>query len=309
MGILVDQSTRVLVQGITGKEGARATAEMLKYGTTVVAGVRPGKAGEIVHGVPVFDTVADVQRAHPDVNASLIAVPAPAVLPAVREAAAARILLIVVLTEHVPTRDAAECIAVARAAGVRIVGPSSVGIITPGQGKIGAVGSSEIADVFRPGRIGVISKSGGMTAEIANVLTRAGLGISTAIGIGGDTIIGSDFVDMLRCFRDDGGTDAVVVFGEIGGTYEEQAAEYLAERAYPKSVIAVIAGRFTEQLPIGTALGHAGAIVSKRRGSYGSKVAALRRAGVRIADRLEEIPILLQQVMYERSAIRELARA
>ena len=183
MAILIDQSARVVVQGITGKEGARAAAEMLRSGTVVVAGVRPGKAGEIVHGVPVWDTVADALRAEPGITASLIAVPAPAVHAAALEAIAARIPLIVILTEHVPTRATAEIIAAARAAGVRIIGPSSVGILSTGQGKIGAIGSSEVADVFRPGSIGIISKSGGMTAEIAVALGRGGFGVSTAVGM------------------------------------------------------------------------------------------------------------------------------
>lgn len=300
MGIIVDRATRVLVQGITGSEGSRAAAEMLKYGTRVVAGVRPGKAGQRIHDVPVYDSVVDAIAQHPDVNASLIAVPASAVLAAAAEAIAARIPLVVLLTEHVPTRAAAEVLAAARDAGVRIVGPSSVGIIAPGKGKIGAIGSSEVADVFRPGRIGVISKSGGMTAELAVALSRGGFGISTAVGIGGDILIGSDFVDMLRCFQDDGETDAVVCFGEVGGSYEELAAGYIASGAFTKPVVAIIAGKFTDTLPIGTTLGHAGAIVAKGRGSYRSKIDALRSAGVRIADRLEEIPVLLRQALHVR---------
>lgn len=300
MAILVDKTTRVIVQGITGKEGARATAEMLHVGTTVVAGVRPGKAGEIVHGVPVFDAVRDALRVHPNANTSLIAVPALAVRAAALEAIAAQIPFIIILTEHVPTHTTALIISRARAAGVRIVGPSSVGILSPGQGKIGAIGSSNIADVFRPGRIGVISKSGGMTAEIAVTLGRGGFGISTAVGIGGDVLIGSDFVDMLRLFADDKETDAVVCFGEVGGCYEELAAEYIASGAFAKPVVAIIAGKFTDTLPIGTTLGHAGAIVTKGRGSYTSKVRALRNAGVAVADRLEEIPILLRKALYAR---------
>jgi len=282
---------------------------MQKYGTRVVAGVRPGKAGQRVHNVPVYDTVADALAQHADVNTSLIAVPASAVHAAAVEAIDARVPLIVILTEHVPTSVSAEIVARARDAGVRVVGPSSVGIMSPRVGKIGAIGSSEIHEVFGPGRIGVISKSGGMTAEIANVLSRGGLGISTALGIGGDTIIGMDFADALRLFADDRETDAVVLFGEIGGTYEEQAAEYLASGVYPKPVVATIAGRFTEQLPQGTILGHAGAIVAKGRGSYTSKVTALRASGVRIADRLEEIPILLTQALYEHAATHQLALA
>ncbi|MDO8463231.1 MAG: succinate--CoA ligase subunit alpha [bacterium] len=300
MAILVHEHTRVLVQGITGSEGSRATKEMLAYGTVVLAGVRPGKAGERVHGVPVFDTVIDALRVHPAITTSLIVVPASHVYAAAIEAIAAGIPLIVIMTEHVPVADSARIIAASRIAQVRVVGPSSVGIISPGKGKVGAIGSSEIAEVFTPGRTGVLSKSGGMTAEIAVTLRRAGLGISTAVGIGGDVLIGSDFVDMLRAFRDDEDTDAVVLFGEIGGAYEELAAAYLASGVWTKPVVAVVAGRFTETLPIGTTLGHAGAIVAAGCGSYRSKVAAFADAGVRIADRLEEIPILLHQLTYAR---------
>ena len=298
MAILVDRTTRVIVQGITGTEGARATAEMLKYETRVIAGVRPGKAGQRIHDVSVYNTVADALTEHPDVNASLIAVPPTAVLAAVTEATEARVPLIVILTEHVPTRMTAQIIARARAAGVRIIGPSSVGILSPGKGKIGAIGSSDIADVFRPGSIGIVSKSGGMTAELAVVLGRAGFGVSTAVGIGGDVLIGSDMVDILRLFADDGDTEAVVLFGEVGGCYEELAAEFVASGGFLKPVVAVVAGRFTEALPIGTTLGHAGAIVAKGKGSYRSKVDTLRAAGIHVADRLEEIPVLLRQAFY-----------
>lgn len=311
MAILVDHSTRVLVQGITGTEGIRATAEMLRYGTRVLAGVRPGKAGERVHDVPVYDTIMDALRVSPEINASLIAVPPAAVLAAATEAIAARIPLIVILTEHVPTHTTAQIIARARATNVRVVGPSSVGILSPGKGKVGAIGSSNIADVFRPGTIGLISKSGGMTAELAVVLGRAGFGISTAIGIGGDVLIGSDIVDILRLFADDVDTEAVALFGEVGGCYEELAAEYLASGVCMKPIIAVIAGKFTDTLPIGTTLGHAGAIVAKGRGTHASKVSALRAAGVAMADRLEEIPVLLRKALYERAHTqsRELASA
>ncbi|MDO8599635.1 MAG: CoA-binding protein [bacterium] len=309
MAILIDRSTRVIVQGITGTEGARATAEMLKYGTRVIAGVRPGKAGQRIHDVLVYDTVADALVEHPDVNASLVAVPPAAVLAAVTEATEARVPLVVILTEHVPTRVTAQIISRARAAGVRIIGPSSVGILSPGKGKIGAIGSSDIADVFRPGSVGIVSKSGGMTAELAVVLGRAGFGISTAVGIGGDVLIGSDMVDMLRLFADDGDTEAVVLFGEVGGSYEELAAEFVASVGFQKPVVAVVAGRFTEALPIGTTLGHAGAIVAKGRGSYRSKVDALRATGIRVADRLEEIPVLLKQALYVHRQQHELVRA
>lgn len=300
MSILVDQNTRVLVQGITGTEGSRAAQEMLSYGTPVLAGVRPGKAGAQIHSVPVFDTVTEALASFPHINASLIAVPASAVRDAAQEAIAARIPLIVILAEHVPVQDSAIIFEQAKKADVRVVGPSSVGIITPGKGKIGSIGSGAVRNVFTPGRVGVVSKSGGMTAEIASVLSRAGIGQSTVIGSGGDAIVGTTFTDALTLFEQDSDTIAVVVFGEIGGTYEEQAADFIKHNHFTKPVIAVIAGKFTEHLPQDTVLGHAGAIVSHGRGSYTSKINAFKEIGALVADRLEEIPILLRKSLYTR---------
>jgi len=180
---------------------------------------------------------------------------------------------------------------------VRVIGPSSVGIISPGLGKIGSIGSGEVKKVFTPGPIGIISKSGGMTAEISATLSRAKLGQSTVIGIGGDAIIGSDFVDLLMLFEKDADTRAVVLFGEVGGTYEELAAEFIKRGGFTKPVIALVAGKFTETLPQGTVLGHAGAIVARGHGSYASKVAAFRKAGIMVADILDEVPGLIKKVL------------
>lgn len=295
MAILINKNTKVLIQGITGNEGSRACKEMRAYGTAVVAGVTPGKGGQNVENVPVYNTVLEALAAHPDINTSLITVPAPFAKDAALEAIDARIPLIDMLTEHVPTQDAAYIIAAARRAGTRIVGPSSVGIISPGLGKIGSIGSGGMKNVFTPGPIGVISKSGGMTAEISATLTRAKLGQSTVIGIGGDAIIGSDFVDLLKLFQEDPETKAVVLFGEVGGTYEERAAEFVKRGGLTKPLVALVAGKFTETLPQGTVLGHAGAIVSRGRGSYASKVKALRGAGIMVADILDEVPGLLRK--------------
>lgn len=295
MAILINKNTRVLVQGITGNEGSRACKEMLDYGTQVVAGVTPGKGGQVVEGVPVYNTVFEASATHPDINASLITVPAAFVKDAALEAIDARIPLIDILTEHVPTSDAAYIVAAARRAGVRVVGPSSVGIMSPGMAKIGSIGSGDVKKVFTPGPIGVISKSGGMTAEISATLSRAKLGQSTVVGIGGDAIIGSDFVDLLELFEKDPATKAVVLFGEVGGTYEELAAEFVRKKKFTKPLVALVAGKFTENLPQGTVLGHAGAIVSKGRGSYASKVKALTEAGVMVADILDEAPEMLER--------------
>ena len=226
---------------------------------------------------------------------SKVCVPAVAVQDAATEAMFAGIKLINILAEHVPTRDAAEVVRWARIKGSTVVGPASVGIISPGKGKIGSIGSSTISKVFTKGPIGVVSKSGGMTAEIAVTLTQAKLGQSTVIGIGGDQIIGFDFVDALKLFAKDPETKAVVLFGEVGGTYEEQAADYILKNRFKKPVVAIIAGKFTKDLPQGTVLGHAGTIVARGRGGYDSKTRAFRRAGVPVARTLDEVPDLLRK--------------
>lgn len=301
MAILINKNTQVLIQGITGSEGSRACREMLAYGTKVVAGVTPGKGGQTVDGpngekIPVYNSIKEAIQAHPEVNATLIAVPAKFILGAAEEAIFAKIPLVDILTDGVTVKDSAIIYAWAKKNNVRVIGPSSIGIISSGESKLGAVGSGETKDIFTPGPIGIISKSGGMTAEISSVLSRAGFGQSTAVGIGGDQIICSDFVDILKLFKDDSQTKAVVIFGEVGGTYEEQMAEYIIKEKFEKPVVAVIAGRFSDMLPKETVLGHAGAIVSGGKGSYKSKIEALTRAGVYIPKTLEEIPSLLKKL-------------
>ena len=297
MAILLNKKTSVLVQGIGGREGSRAAGEMVRYGTNVVAGVTPGKGGAKIEGVPVYDTVAEAVVAHPAINTSLIVIPAPAVADAAFEAMAAGITLINILSEHVPTQDCARIVAQARAVGARVIGPSSVGIIAPGIGKIGSIGSGGIDSVFQKGNIGLISKSGGMTAEIGVVLNRAGFGQSTAVGIGGDAIIGSDFVDLLELFERDAQTKVTVIFGEVGGTYEERVAQWVAEGKITKPVVAVIAGQFAASLSEGTVLGHAGNMVLGGRGSYDSKLRALKKAGIPVARTLEELPALVASAL------------
>lgn len=299
MGILVDTNTKVMIQGITGREGARAASSMIAYGTKVLAGVTPGKGGAMTeNGVPVYNTVREALGAFPDINASLIAVP-PAFTPdAALEAIAHGIPLIDILTEKVPVARVAKIIAFARLRGVRVVGPSSVGILTPGQGKIGSIGSSELVrTIFMPGPVGVISKSGGMTAEISRILTTAGIGQSTVVGIGGDVLVGSDFLDIALEFEKDTQTKTIVVFGEVGGVFEEKLAEALHTGQIRKPVVALIAGRFTEHLPQETTLGHAGAIVNKGKGSASSKVNALQKAGALVANTPEEIPQLVKRTI------------
>lgn len=299
MSILINKKTVVVVQGITGKEGSRAAREMLSYGTKVVAGVTPGKGGQTTdEGVPVFESVRQALDGYSDINTSLIAVPPAFVRDAALEAIWNGIPLIDILTEKVPVAHVAEIIAYAKRYNTKVVGPSSVGILSPQEGKIGSIGSSDlIHKIFAPGLVGVISKSGGMTAELSRILTERGLGQSTVVGIGGDMLVGSDFVDIAREFEKDIQTKAIVIFGEVGGTYEEQLAKAIEDRIITKPVIALIAGRFTEQLPQDTVLGHAGAIVSKGMGSANSKIEALRKAGALIASTPEDVPGLLKEVL------------
>jgi succinyl-CoA synthetase alpha subunit len=281
MSILVDGKTKVLIQGITGKQGSYHTDRMLEYNMEVAAGVSPGKGGRIVSGVPVYDTVAEAVAAH-EVDASLILVPPPFVLAAATEAVQAGIPLVVLVTEHVPVHDAMRIRELAKAKGVRLVGPNTIGVISPGKGKVGIMPGY----IYSPGRVGIISRSGTLTHEISSNLTYRGIGQSTCIGIGGDLVIGMDFVDALELFRDDGETDVIVMIGEIGGVAEEVAADYIRKTGYPKKIIAFIAGLTA---PEGKKMGHAGAIISGGMGLAASKVEALQNSGVKVAKTLDGV--------------------
>ncbi|MBI2085712.1 CoA-binding protein [Candidatus Daviesbacteria bacterium] len=293
MAILVTEKTKVLIQGITGKEGSKVALQMRNYGTKVLAGVTPGKGGLEVHGIPVYNTVSEALENHPGINTSFIAVPSFAAFEAMKEAIESKIPLINVLTEHIPITDSAKAIALAKQANVKIVGPSSIGIISPGIGKVGSIGGDDPRGVFSKGSVGVISKSGGMASETAWILTKNGIGQSTVIGIGGDVLIGTSFADLLEDFQKDEQTRAVVLFGEIGGTYEEEAADLIKSGKFTKKVVAFVSGLFAEKLPAGTKLGHAGAIIYGDKGSYKSKIDSLKSAGVIIAKTPDEIPELL----------------
>ena len=287
MAILVGSDTRAIVQGITGRQGSFHTKLMLDYGTNIVAGVTPGKGGQSVWGVPVYDTVREALAEH-DANASIIFVPARFARDAVIEAIEAGLELVVVITEHIPVRDTMEFLALARREGATIIGPNTPGIITPGECKLGVMPGH----VFRRGRVGMVSRSGTLTYEIAAQLTRAGLGQSTCLGIGGDPVVGLTFTEVLDMFERDGETEAVVLIGEIGGNLEELAAQYIAETGYPKPVVAFIAGRTA---PPGKRMGHAGAIIMGRAGTAQSKIEALERAGVRVAKTPMEVAELVAE--------------
>ena len=288
MSIIVDEKSRVVVQGITGREGSFHVTAMLDYGTKVIAGVTPGKGGQKVEGVPVYGTVAEavVER---DANTSIIFVPARFARDAVLEAVEAGIGTVVVITDGVPQRDTIEFIARARKRGdVVIVGPNCPGVISPaGRTKVGIMPSH----VFSPGRVGIASRSGSLTNEIAWHITCAGLGQSTCVGVGGDPVIGLDFVQALDMFRNDEETKCVVLIGEIGGSAEESAARYITETNYPKPVVAYIAGRMA---PAGKRMGHAGAIIMGETGTARSKIDALTAAHVLVADKPADITRLLQ---------------
>ncbi len=293
MPILVDGNSRVLVQGITGREAGMVVAHSLAYGTPILAGVTPGKGGGMVHGVPVYDTVEEAVREHP-LNTSLISVPPAFVLDAALEALEEGIPLLVVATERVPVHDTAKILAYSREIGATLIGPNSVGIISPGDRvKVGAIGGDRPERCFFPGRVGVISRSGGMTAECSWMVRRAGHGVSTSVSTGGDPLIGMTPAKLLRLFEEDVETDGVLLFGEPGTTFEEEAAKMISRGEFKKPLIAFIAGRFTEGLPEGTVFGHAAAIISGGRGRPSDKARALREAGALVAESFNElIPLL-----------------
>ena len=287
MSILINQKTKVLVQGITGKEGMRSTEFMQAYKTNVVAGVRPGKGGETVLGVPIYNTVKEAKEAYPEITLSVIIVPAKGSKDAIVEAIEAKIKTIVVITENIPIKDTAYCVALAKKNECRIIGPTSIGIISPKKAKVGMIGGMT-SEQFMPGPIGIISKSGGMSSETASILTMAGIGQSIVVGCGADVIMGTNYVELLELFKNDSETKVVVIFGEIGGTAEEDAAAYIKKTNYPNPIVAFISGKFAEMLP-STTLGHAGAIIEEGKGTREGKVQALRFAGVHVVEVHHEI--------------------
>lgn len=285
MAILVGKNTRAVVQGITGSQGTFHTKLMLEYGTKIVAGITPGKGGTSIHGVPVYDTVKEAADLH-NVNASIIFVPALFAKDAVLEAIESGMNLAIVITEGIPVRDTMEILAATRLRNTALIGPNTPGIITPNECKLGIMP----AQVFTKGKVGLVSRSGTLTYEIAAGLTRHGLGETTCIGMGGDPIVGLTFIDLLEMFKADEETRAVALIGEIGGNAEEQAAEYIKKTSYPKPVAAYVAGRTA---PPGKRMGHAGAIVSGKTGTADSKIEALRDAGVHVAEKPTDVARLL----------------
>jgi len=281
MSVLVDENTNVLIQGITGSQGKTHTKLMQEYNVNLVAGVTPGKGDEKIYGVPVYNTVMQAKNEH-QIDASMILVPPPFVYSAACEAIENGISLVVIITEHVPIQDSVKITRLSQKKNITVIGPNTIGIISPGKGKVGIMPGY----IYSEGNIGIISRSGTLTHEISSNLTYKNYGQSTCIGIGGDPVIGLDFIKALKLFLKDPETELVVLIGEIGGTNEEMAARYIKNTNYPKPIYSFIAG---QTAPEGKKMGHAGAIVSKDMGSAQSKIDALKDAGVKTFDTLEEL--------------------
>jgi succinyl-CoA synthetase alpha subunit len=288
MSILVNTGTKLLVQGITGRDGSFHTQKMLDYGTKVVGGISPGKKGQIVHGVPVFNTVADAVR-ETGANTSIIFVPASFAADAVLEAAEGGISLVVAISEGVPTLDMVKITPYLKKCGTKLIGANCPGLISPDESLVGILPGS----IFRKGNIGLMSRSGTLTYEMVYQLTSAGLGQSTCVGIGGDPVAGLYYEELLQMFQDDPDTEAIVLIGEIGGDAEERAAKFIIEHI-TKPVVSFIAG---QTAPAGKRMGHAGAIISSGTGTAPEKIAAFENAGVQVARQPSDIPEILKKVL------------
>ncbi|MFQ5751758.1 MAG: CoA-binding protein [bacterium] len=296
MSILVDEKTRVLVQGITGREGMVRTQLMMNYGTRVIAGVTPGKGAQSVLGLPVYDTVLEAVEKVGEIDASVIFVPAPLVKTAALEAIDAGIKLMVLVPDRVPIYDVLEIDRQAKKVGARFVGPNTLGLLSVDKGVLGMVGGQANAAKawFKQGNVGITSRSGGMTSSIAYYLSKSGIGLSTIVHVGGDVVVGMPHPDIVLQFQDDPETHAVVMFGEIGSSQEEQVAELLEKRLFTKPLIAYVGGAAAKS---GTRFSHAGAIVEGNRGTYASKVTRLKETGAHIVTKFDEIPNVTARVL------------
>ena len=303
MSILIDEKTTFLIQGITGKQGAMTCSEMLKAGSKVVAGVTPGKGGQYVDGVPVFNSIHEAQTQGHKIDCTVILVPPKFAKGAILEAIESNIQLINIITENIPMHDMAYCFALAKKKNVTIIGPTSAGIYSVGKSKCGPIASGKSAIAFTQGSIGVISRSGGMSSETSLVLTQAGLGQSTVVSCGSDVLMGKSFKELAILFEQDSETKGIVLFGEIGGTSEEDLAIYLLNRknegkAFTKPIVACISGIFAQKLGMqNVSLGHAGAIIEGNKGTRENKVKALKEASVIIAEVHHEVGTLMKQAL------------
>jgi succinyl-CoA synthetase alpha subunit len=294
MSILLNKETTFIVQGITGREAVNLTRECLDYGSKVVGGVTPGRKGREVHGVPVFDTVAQAVESYgSQVDGSVVTVPPAFTKDAVLEAIENGIELIVIVTERIPRRDVAQMVELANMRGARIIGPNCLGLIVPNVCKMGGIGgpAKDAAKAYAPGPVGVMSRSGGMTTEISSSLTQAGLGVSTAVSIGGDAIIGSTYAELMPYFEADEETKAIVIYTEPGGRMEAQLSEWVAEHDSRLPIVAFMAGKFMDDEEMkGMSFGHAGTIVEGKEDTATEKIARLEAAGIRVVERIDEIP-------------------
>jgi len=295
MSILLDSNTKVLIQGITGKEGQKAAKAMMDYGTNVLCGVTPGKGGQEVEGKPVFNSVKEAMQQFPDVNVSIIYVPPFAAKAAVLEAIDAGIPFVNIFVERIPIQDTAYCLAAAKEKGTTILGPSSLGCLVPGVARIGVIGGpkDQADQIFQKGSIGIISRSGGMTNELSWQFRKNGLGQSTSVHVGGDLLMGTTYADLLRLFEKDPETKAVAIYGEHGGSYEFEIVDVIKNKEFTKPLAIYIGGKFATSLPEGMNIGHAGAIVARGQGAA-EKEKALSEVGVMIANRYEDLVTLVQ---------------
>ncbi|HSZ04877.1 MAG TPA: CoA-binding protein [Solirubrobacteraceae bacterium] len=298
MSILIDADTTFIVQGITGREAVNLTRECLDYGAgaKVVGGVTPGRLGREVHGVPVFDTVAQAVAHHGSpIYGSVVTVPPAFTKDAVFEAVENGVKLVVIVTERIPRRDVAEMVELATLRGARIIGPNCLGIIVPDVVKMGGIGgpAKNAAQAYTPGPIGVISRSGGMTTEMSSTLSAAGLGQSTAVSIGGDAIIGSSYAELMPLFEADERTQGIVIYTEPGGRMEAELARWVTEHDSRLPIVAFMAGRFMDEMP-GMSFGHAGTIVEGKEDTASEKIARLAQAGITVAERIEDIPAMIR---------------
>lgn len=295
MSILITRETTFIIQGITGREAVNMTRECLDYGSRIVGGVTPGRGGREVYGVPVYDTVRQI-TSRVRVDGSVVAVPPAFTRDAVMEALDAGIKLIVIVTERIPRYEVAQMVEMAKLRGARIIGPNCLGILSPDEAKMGGLGgrAEDARKAFKKGFVGVMSRSGGMTTEMCNTLSAAGLGQSTAVSIGGDPIIGSTYADLMPLFEADPETKAIVIYCEPGGRMEAELAQYVVEKKSRLPIVAFMAGRFMDEMP-GMRFGHAGTIVEGKADTTAEKIARMEAAGITVAERIEDIPGLVRQ--------------
>ncbi len=295
MAILITRDTTVIIQGITGREAVTMTREGLDYGTRIVGGVTPGRGGREVHGVPVHDTVEQITK-KTRVDASVISVPPAFARDAAFEAIEAGIPLLVIVTENIPRAEVAQVVELATQRGARVIGPNCLGVLSPGEAKVGGLGgrAEDARKAFAKGAIGVMSRSGGMTTEICNTLTAAGLGQSTAISIGGDAIIGQTYSELMPLFEADPQTRAIAIYSEPGGRMEADLARWARENRSRLPIVAFMAGRFMDEMP-GMRFGHAGTIVEGRADTASEKIQRLNEAGIAVAEKIEDMPALIEQ--------------